>query len=128
MPSCCGPVLTGRIGELVVAAPVVSEASVVDRGRAGHPRFAHGVVLPGEGTLDALAAVEHLDSDIGRPVEATLMVIRVAAVDLEIRAELVIDAAAVILEEGARILVGDQVGDRTRWVNSPRARWATPTG
>src|SRR5262249_55751457 len=36
-----GPVLTGGIGELVVAAPVVSNASVVDHGRADHPRLAY---------------------------------------------------------------------------------------
>src|SRR6266481_5046169 len=43
------------------------------------------------------------------------MVVSVAAVDLEVGVELMVDAAAVVLEKGARVFVGNQIGDRAGW-------------
>jgi hypothetical protein len=43
------------------------------------------------------------------------MIVSVAAVNLEVGVELMVDAAAVVLEKGARVLVGNQVGNRAGW-------------
>ncbi len=80
--------------------------------RAEKIRGAGRRILLGERRVDSGGAVEHSDLHAGRSLKSVLMVVGVAAVHLELRVELMVDATGVVFEEGARGRIVREIADR----------------